>query len=193
MLGGEFMFCAKCGNQMEEGALFCKQCGAKLTGESNVDRVENNPPPPPNSIPPEVSVNSSKEQLYKKIIIPIAAGIIVLIIVLILGLNGKFTSGDKYVAMVKGGHPLDYPDKTYETTFNGFFDKPEWKYLKAENGLDIVQFDGECTYYGKPAHMVIQFDVDAKEGKFDIYAIEIDGVPQNKLDIGVIHNTIFSN
>jgi len=36
---------------------------------------------------------------------------------------------NRYVQMVKNGHPNEYPNQTYEQAFSNFFAQPQWKYF----------------------------------------------------------------
>lgn len=48
-------------------------------------------------------------------------------------------------------------------------------------------------YDGDRAHVVIQFDVDEDAGRFEAYAMEIDGEPQNILVIAVFLDKVFDS
>lgn len=184
------MFCMKCGNQVEEGAVFCNKCGNRIVPVA-ASPASDRSAVSDTSIPAAVGDNTSRDTTLTKIVIPIIVGTALAIIILILGMNGYLAGGNRYISMVKGGHPDGYPEKTYESAFNDFFAKPKWKYFKAESGADIVQFDGECTYNEKPAHLAMQFDVNASARTFYVYAVELDGEPQNKLVIAMLLAKIF--
>ncbi len=187
------MYCPYCGNEINNGDLFCGKCGSKTMYDEPEDIKSSSPPPIP--ILNSINTTSPRDNSFKKrkIIVPVIICLLVLFI--ILELSSLFTGSNKYIEMVKGGHPKLYPDKTYEEAFNNFFINPEWSYKKTPYGQDIVQFDGDCTnaYNGKMAHMIIQFDVNKKEKTFYIYSLEFDGIPQNQTTIKNIQDTIFQN
>lgn len=180
------MFCEKCGKELVEGAIFCDNCGTSISRFT-----DSNPPPVQMSVSQDSTATVYKKRSGKKALVMI--GVLVLLVVVFMGVVGVFNGDEKYVEAVKSGHPVAYPDITYEEAYNSFFDSPKWKYLKTDDGLDIVQFDGECTYDGEPAHMVVQFKVNVSSGDFDIYAMELDDNPQSILDIAVIQSVIFES
>ncbi|HAG04605.1 MAG TPA: hypothetical protein DCG28_04105 [Lachnospiraceae bacterium] len=191
------MLCEKCGKELEANSLFCDKCGARVFQEAENNYYTNSAPQPVQPMPPPMQPtyqpNILKEPPSHKPIIPLIVGLLAIIVVCFLAINGKLPFGNRYVSMVKNGHPTGYPNRTYGDAFNNFFSNPKWKYLKSTNGLDIVQFDGDCTYLDGPAHMVIQFDVNVSKGTFEIYAMEIDGTPQNKFLISVFMIKIFES
>ena len=191
------MYCTKCGNQLADGALFCSKCGAKVVSDEAEQRARASlPPDPPSGTGSTPSLESharENETAIKKYVIPLVVGGILAVMILILGLNGTLLGGNSYINMVKGGHPTSYPNTTYEKAYRNFFANPKWQYFKSEAGQNIVQFDGDCTWNGDPAHAVIQFDVDAKNNTFSVSATEIDGVPQNIFSIMSMQDTIFSD
>ena len=193
------MFCSKCGNKMEDDALFCKNCGAKLVVEPDNDGEKKSPPPIPPSMPESMPTSNSTLSdsfVQNRILIPIIIGIVAVVVIVFLGVNGKLTGltgGNKYVEMVKGGSPTSFPNKTYGESFNKFFAKPKWEYFKSDDGKDIVQFEGDCTYAGEDAHVVMQFDLHVSEGTFDTYAVEINGNPQNAFIIAGLQYAVFED
>lgn len=68
--------------------------------------------------------------------------------------------------MVKGEYRADAPDVTYEDAFTSFFATPRWKYFESEDGQDVVEFTGDCTYQDVPVKARIQFVVDEENGIF---------------------------
>lgn len=185
------MFCSKCGNEITSGAQFCIRCGTKVV-EERISRLGDNlnPPAPPNH-PPDIPANISSKAAKKKSITQAIVGISIIIILLFLGLSGNLTSGNKYIAMIKGGCPNINPNTTYEEAFNAFFTNPKWQYFKSNTGQHIVQFDGDCILYKQKAHVLIQFDVNYSNTSFQISYMAIDGVPQDMFSILLTINFIF--
>jgi len=88
---------------------------------------------------------------------------------------------NKYVLMVKGGHKSTNPDLTYDTAFNAFFGTPRWRYFESDDGLDVVEFTGDCMYLDVQVRALIQFVIDEEEGTFDAVYLSFNDVPQNLL------------
>lgn len=90
-------------------------------------------------------------------------------------------SDNKYVLMVKNGHRENNPDLTYDKAFSSFFGTPRWKYFKGNEGKNVVEFTGDCTYQDAAVKARIQFVVDEKQGTFEATYLALNEVPQNKL------------
>lgn len=100
---------------------------------------------------------------------------------------------DKYVLMVKGGHRTNNPDLSYEEAFSSFFGTPRWKYFKGEDGQDVVEFIGDCTYQDVPVKARIQFVVDEEGGTFEATYLAFNEVPQNMLTLTVLISKAFED
>lgn len=94
---------------------------------------------------------------------------------------GAMDGQNKYVQFVKNGYRENNPDLTYEKAFSTFFGSPQWKYFKGDEGEDVVEFTGDCTYQDAPVKARIQFVVDEKQGTFEATYLAFNEVPQNKL------------
>ena len=75
---------------------------------------------------------------------------------------------DSNILMVQNGHPEIIPNITYKEAYDNFFANPEWRGFKADDGSDVVEFSGECTYYDEEAEVYIQFVIDDEES-FSMY------------------------
>lgn len=75
---------------------------------------------------------------------------------------------DSNISMVQNGHPELIPHITYKEAYDNFFANPEWRGFKADDGSDVVEFSGECTYYDEDAVVYIQFVIDDEES-FSMY------------------------
>lgn len=102
----------------------------------------------------------------------------------------QFISDNQYVRQVKGGHPNTYPSITYEDAFGKFYGSPNWKYVKGNNGSNIVSFTGECQYDGKPANVELRFQLNS-DNTFNLIGGSINGVEQNLLVLSVLNSTPF--
>ncbi|MFD3157276.1 hypothetical protein ACFIJ5_10510 [Haloimpatiens sp. FM7330] len=88
---------------------------------------------------------------------------------------------NKYVLMVKDGHPTDYPDVTYGKSFDNFFGSPTWKYFKSDDGRDVVEFTGDCTYRESKVKARLQFILKVDDGTFEAGALSFNEVPQENV------------
>ena len=89
----------------------------------------------------------------------------------------------KAISIVKDGHFTYYDEMTVGEAVDGFFGNPKWKsYVPADKELRdfmLVNVEGKIIYDDEKADAIIQFIVDEDTGEFELYAFEIDGVPQN--------------
>lgn len=100
-------------------------------------------------------------------------------------------SNNKYVLMVKGGHNENYPDLTYEQAFSNFFQTPRWRYFTSDDGQDVVEFTGDCTFRDVPAKARMQFVVDEEEGTFQISYFALNELPQDMITWGLLMSIVF--
>lgn len=122
-------------------------------------------------------------------------GIAAVIIVIIFGIGfyQLEKEGRPYVNFVKEGHPNSYPGITYEEAFHSFFSNPQWYYFEAETGEDVVEFTGNCLYYEKEVEVMVQFVLDYKNNTFEIYAFELNDIPQSRLEIWALVDRVFED
>lgn len=117
------------------------------------------------------------------------------IVFLISGCSNKGVENikkeNKYVSMVKNGHPDKYPDSTYGKSFDKFFGSPTWKYFKSDDGKDVVEFTGDCKYENVKVKSKLQFILDMDSGTFEAGALSFNEVPQNKLITASLLNKVF--
>ena len=83
---------------------------------------------------------------------------------------------DSNISMVQKGHPELIPNITYKEAYDYFFANPKWRGFTADDGSDVVEFSGECTYYDEDAEVYIQFVIDDEES-FSMYhaSLTVDG------------------
>lgn len=84
------------------------------------------------------------------------------------------------VLSVKNGYPENYPDVTFGDAFDNFFGSPTWKYFEGENGEDVVEFTGYCTYQDVEVKARLQFVLN-DDGTFTSGALSFNEVPQSQL------------
>ena len=98
---------------------------------------------------------------------------------------------------VKNGHPNSYPDITYGQAFESFFGSPTWKYFVGtkdgpdddgdgkpdytEDGIDIVEFTGYCTYADVEVKALLQFTLSKDDDTFSATYLSFNEVPQSTL------------
>ena len=70
---------------------------------------------------------------------------------------------DSNISMVQNGYPVMIPDITYKQAYNYFFENPQWRGFEADDGSEVVEFSGGCTYYDEDATVYIQFVIDDEE------------------------------
>ena len=103
------------------------------------------------------------------------------------------SANDKYVQMVRNGYPSSHPSVSYEQAFTTFFGSPQWKHFKAEDGREVVEFTGDCTYQDAPVKARIQFVVHEQQGTFETAYLAFNEVPQNKLILSALIEKAFSS
>lgn len=99
-------------------------------------------------------------------------------------------SDDEHVIGVKKGHPDLYPEITYGDAFDAFFGTPTWKYFEAENGEDVVEFTGYCTYHDAEVKARLQFILE-EDGTISYGAMSFNDVPQSQLITAVMLEAAF--
>ncbi len=88
---------------------------------------------------------------------------------------------DKHVLSVKNGHPITIPDITYAQAFESFFANPTWKYFKSEDGEQVVEFTGYCTYQDAKVKAGLQFILSEDDDTFETGALSFNDVPQSTI------------
>lgn len=77
------------------------------------------------------------------------------------------------ISLVKNGTPNDYPDKTWGEVLEDTCEDCEWEYFEADDGDDIVEFNGVIEETDVP--LCIQFDIDVEDETFKVNYMEVDG------------------
>ncbi len=90
-------------------------------------------------------------------------------------------SEDRLIRIVRNGHLRQYPDKPIGKAVDGFFGDPKWESGTAEDGNSIVNVLGTMRYMDKPVNARVQFVVDESNRTFEVYAFEMNGIPQNDI------------
>ena len=48
---------------------------------------------------------------------------------------------------------------TDEKAFSNFFAHPKWKHFTSDDGVEVVEFTGDCTYDDQEVRALIQFQI----------------------------------
>lgn len=116
---------------------------------------------------------------------------------------------DEHILGVKGATPDAYPGKTYGNAFENFFGSPAWKYFVGtkegsdedgdgepdytEEGIDVVEFTGYCTYQDVEVKARIQFTLDEEAGTFEATYLSFNDVPQSMGMLSALMEAVFTD
>lgn len=100
--------------------------------------------------------------------------------------SNSIETDDVKIYFVKNGYPLIYPNITYGQAFDEFFADPKWEYFRSEEGVDVVEFTGICTYKETQVEANLQFILNESEGTFQQGALSFNDVPQEDLITSVM-------
>ena len=105
---------------------------------------------------------------------------IFIVMPMIVGCSNEDSSGklqgskyDSNITRVQNGYPNLIPNITYNDAYSHFFGNPQWRGFEADDGSEVVEFSGECTYDGEYATVYIQFVIDS-EDSFSMYYAAVD-------------------
>ncbi|MFQ8631879.1 MAG: zinc ribbon domain-containing protein [Intestinibacter bartlettii] len=171
------MICKKCGNQIKAGAKFCNNCGYESSNMNQDNRQYNS------------NMNQQDQQQKKKtskIILGVIVTIAIIVVLAALGSSGDYS---EEVSSVKNGYFQDYSAAdgypNVGDAFENYFGDTSWKAFTSDDDMDIVEFNGTFMYYDDETDCCLQFQT-YEDGSFDIYAVEFNGIPQDKLTISVL-------
>lgn len=168
------MFCIKCGNSVEEDMLFCDRCGAPLKEgvQSPYETVKaDSPTAAGKSGMPAAHPAAKKKKISGVIGICVGALVVILLSVFIYANTG----GRPEIRFVKNSSPYLYPDQTYGEAFDDFFEDPSWDYFQSDDGRDVVEFTGGCSYRGENADIYIQFVARKSENYCTVCYASVNG------------------
>ena len=131
------MFCSKCGNKNEDGALFCRNCGSAIeTVQANVQSMaqpqtqsqyqpnQNYQPMPPTT--PNANKNKNK---YIGIVVVALAAILLIF----------------FVASILGGYSNRTPEKATKSVFKAISDQNYDEFVTLVSGGDVDDLIDEFT------------------------------------------------
>lgn len=178
------MFCKKCGKEIAEGLTTCPECNAttqaaQLPAENAAGGVKG-------FVDGYKDFGSlSKNSKIIHIAVPVVAVIVVAVVLSLI-------FSKDYVAMVKDSTLDDYSKTvTVGEAFDEFFSDPEWETFKSEDGDRIVEFNGECEYYGEKVNCCVQFEISDDDDYFEVEYMDIDGESLNRLEIRAMLEVIY--
>ena len=122
---------------------------------------------------------------YRKII---CALLISMSLLMLLGCSSEH----KYVELVKNGTMQMEPDIKIGRAFDEFFANPQWKYFDSTDNHKVVEFNGECTWWGQDAHCSIQFIITS-ETTFELWIVKINDQEMNKLESAALLHKALTN
>lgn len=108
----------------------------------------------------------------------------ILCIVVLISLISVFFTGcgdDEYVQQVKNGTMDMVPNVKVGKAFDQFFKNGKWESFISTDNKRMVEFNGECLLNNKSAQACIQFEI-LNDTQFQLYTIELNGVPTYKLE-----------
>ncbi len=99
----------------------------------------------------------------------------------------KLTGNDPGIERIKNGRLTACPNKTINQMVDGFMSSPKWSSGIAKDNIKFVNVKGKMIYMEKPVTADIQFIIKG-EKSFEVYALEFNKIPQNKLMVGALFN-----
>ena len=85
---------------------------------------------------------------------------------------------DSRIQYVKTG-TMDFCDNVdVNTLVNSYIANPNWYAFKAEDGEDYVNIEGQIYYFEELVDILLQYQIDVRNGVFEVYAFTIDNKPQ---------------
>ena len=74
---------------------------------------------------------------------------------------------------------MDFCDNVdVDALVNNYIANPNWYAFKADNGEDYVNIEGQIYYFEELVDILLQYQIDVKNGVFEVYAFTIDNEPQ---------------
>lgn len=104
---------------------------------------------------------------------------------------------DKAISIVKNGHFSGYTNMTVGEAVEGFFANQKWTSgIPTDEEFSefmLVNVEGKILYNEKKVNAEIQFLVDEDTGVFELYAFEMNGIPQNDIMKLYLIESMFEN
>ncbi|SFE63184.1 hypothetical protein SAMN04487869_1122 [Marinobacter sp. DSM 26671] len=133
-----------------------------------------------------------KKGWFKPIIIAIGLIFSLIIVTAVFESTNKsgfnLSSDDPSVAMVKDGSLYTCKSHTVEELVNSFMGNPSWASGVSDSGVEFVNIEGDIMYANKEVRATLQLKINESEQSFEFQAIEMNGVPQNKMIANALLN-----
>lgn len=104
---------------------------------------------------------------------------------------------DKAISIVKNGHFSGYTNMIVGEAVDGFFANQKWTSgIPTDEEFSefmLVNVEGKILYNEKKVNAEIQFLVDEDTGVFELYAFEMNGIPQNDIMKLYLIESMFEN
>jgi len=100
-------------------------------------------------------------------------------------LNNEFATPNDYetdsrIQYVKTGTMNFCDNVDVNTLVNNYIANPNWYAFKADDGEDYVNIEGQIYYFEELVDILLQYQIDVRNGVFEVYAFEIDNEPQTQ-------------
>lgn len=104
---------------------------------------------------------------------------------------------DEAISIVKNGHFSGYTNMTVGEAVDGFFANQKWTSgIPTDEEFSefmLVNVEGKILYNEKKVNAEIQFLVNEDTGVFELYAFEMNGIPQNDIMKLYLIESMFAN
>lgn len=163
------MFCAKCGAKNEEGAVFCKECGASLKDAETSQNPKEGSLGNGKVLQGEPDKSSRKNRLIGMAAVGIVAVVAVLALVSLFGGRGYKTTAEKFIeSCIEGDAKTMYkmvPQKIFreEVEDNGYLWSERNEYLESVEESVSNQIERYFSDYGDFSFKAI--DGEKKTGR----------------------------
>ena len=100
-------------------------------------------------------------------------------------LNNDFATPNDYetdsrIQYVKTGTMNFCDNVDVNTLINNYIPNPNWYAFKADDGEDYVNIEGQIYYFEELVDILLQYQIDVRNGVFKVYAFTIDNEPQTQ-------------
>ena len=97
------------------------------------------------------------------------------------------------VELVRDGRLDKAPWATVGEAFDQFLSDSKWEVIHAEDGGMYVNLIGRLVYMKKPVEGKLQFSVDMEARRWELVAVEFNGIPQNNMIKGGLFMKAFED
>jgi hypothetical protein len=98
---------------------------------------------------------------------------------------------DEHITKVKNGSLSSHPGTPVGKALDHFLGHPQWTEGETKSGQQVVNVTGDVMFQGQRAKVLLQFMVNPEAGTFELYALELNGVGQNRLVQAAFMDKVF--